>query len=132
MTNLRYHNRCSVIPSAGRAREPEPALFSKLLLSSFLLGPVRRRGGGPRGPSRSESAGRGPGDAVVTLERLSSMIVIVTHTGGVTVAAALAPCGGQVRVKLYCRIRRKMINFFHLNVTCPHLTRTMSSPDSDC
>ena len=51
-----------LIPSAGRARESEPALFSKLLLSSFTLGR------GPRG--RSESAGRGPGDAqVVTTHR---------------------------------------------------------------
>ena len=44
-----------LIPSASRAREPEPALFSKFLLSSC---PLER---GPRG--RSKSAGRGPGDA---------------------------------------------------------------------
>ena len=44
-------------PGRRGAREPEPALFSKLLLSSLP------RGRGPRG--RSESAGRGPGDAPV-------------------------------------------------------------------
>ena len=63
----------SLLPGACRAREYEPALFSKLLLSSFLLGR------GPRGRSGFESAGRGPGDAQVVTGQARDSVTVVCH-----------------------------------------------------
>ena len=63
-----------MIPSAGRAREPEPTLYLKLLLSSFRSIGIYLEAVSlwSRTKSRSESAVGGPGEAqAVTTRELS-------------------------------------------------------------